>query len=116
MAAGRVRGAGPLTVTVDPYAGVRYTYLDTELKGKLDLPDLGIDARRTAEGDEHWVDPIVGVRTTWALGERWSLVLAGDVGGISTSDQYSAEAYGRSATGSACSATTTPTSSPATGC
>ena len=86
--------AGPLSVTVDPYAGARYTYLDTELKGKLDLPDFGIDAHRQVEGDEHWVDPIVGVRTGWTLGERWSLVLAGDVGGISTSDQYSAEAFG----------------------
>ena len=86
--------AGPLSVTVDPYAGARYTYLDTELKGKLDLPDFGIDAHRQVEGSEHWVDPIVGVRTGWTLGERWSLVLAGDVGGISTSDQYSAEAFG----------------------
>jgi hypothetical protein len=87
-------GAGPLTVTVDPYAGLRYTYLDTELKGRLDLPDLGVDARRTAEGDEHWVDPIVGLRTAWALGEHWNFVVAGDVGGVSTSDQYSAEAWG----------------------
>jgi hypothetical protein len=85
--------AGPLSVTLDPYAGARYTYLDTELKGKLDLPDFGIDARRTTEQSEDWVDPIVGVRTAWALGERWTLVLAGDVGGISTSDQYSAEAW-----------------------
>ena len=85
--------AGPLAVTVDPYAGFRYTYLDVELKGKLDLPDLGIDAKRTAEGDKQWVDPIVGLRTNWSLGERWSLVLAGDVGGVSTSDQYSAEAW-----------------------
>jgi hypothetical protein len=84
--------AGPLTVTVDPYAGVRYTYLETELKGKLDLPDLGVSVRRTTDADEHWVDPIVGLRTTWALGERWSLVLGGDVGGI-TSDQYSAEGF-----------------------
>ena len=34
------------------------------------------------------------MRTGWTLGERWNLVLAGDVGGISTSDQYSAEAFG----------------------
>ena len=87
-------GAGPLAVTVDPYLGARYTYLDAELKGKLDLPDLGIDAHRTADQSEHWVDPIVGLRTAWTLGERWSLVLAGDVGGINTSDQYSAEAWG----------------------
>jgi hypothetical protein len=87
-------GAGPLAMTVDPYLGARYTYLDTELKGKLDLPDLGIDAHRSTEQSKHWVDPMVGIRTAWSLGERWNLVLAGDVGGISTSDQYSAEAWG----------------------
>ena len=85
---------GPLSVTLDPYAGARYTFLRAELMGKLDLPDLGIDARRTAQQDEDWVDPIAGLRTIWNLGERWSLVAAGDVGGISTSDQYSAEAWG----------------------
>jgi hypothetical protein len=87
-------GAGPLAVTVDPYAGVRYTYLSTELSGRLDLPDLGIAARRTAEQDEHWADPILGLRTTWGMGERWSVVLAGDVGGVNTTDQYSAESFG----------------------
>ena len=35
--------AGPLSVAVDPYAGIRYTILDTQLKGKLDLPDLGVE-------------------------------------------------------------------------
>ena len=34
------------------------------------------------------------MRTGWTLGEHWNLVVAGDVGGISTSDQYSAEAFG----------------------
>jgi hypothetical protein len=86
--------AGPLSVTVDPYAGIRYTYLDTELKGRLDLPDLGVAARRTTETHEHWVDPIVGLRTAWTLGERISLILLGDVGGTSTNSQYSAEGVG----------------------
>ena len=86
--------AGPLAVTVDPYAGIRYTYLDTELKGKLDLPDLGVSGRRTTSQSEDWVDPIVGLRTTWSLGEHWSAVVGGDVGGVNTSDQYSAEAWG----------------------
>lgn len=85
--------AGPLSVTLDPYAGARYTFLRAEVTGKLDLPDFGIDARRTSSQDEHWVDPIIGLRTIWNLGERWSLVAAGDVGGTSTSDQYSAEAW-----------------------
>jgi hypothetical protein len=86
--------AGPLAVTLDPYAGARYTYLDSQLDGKLDLPRLGVSARRTADQSEDWVDPILGLRTIWTLGERWSLVAAGDVGGVSTSDQYSAEAWG----------------------
>jgi hypothetical protein len=86
--------AGPLGVSVDPYAGIRYTYLDTELKGKLDLPDLGIDAQRTVEADKQWVDPIVGLRTIWTLGERLSMILAGDIGGTSQSSDYSWEALG----------------------
>ena len=86
--------AGPLSVTVDPYAGIRYTYLDTELTGSLDLPDLGVDDRRTTEADKHWVDPIVGLRTAWTLGERLSLILAGDAGGISANSQYSAQGVG----------------------
>jgi hypothetical protein len=86
--------AGPLSVAVDPYAGVRYTYLDTELKGKLDLPDLGVNAKRTAEGDKQWVDPIIGLRTTWTLGERLSLIAAGDIGGTSQNSDYSWQAVG----------------------
>jgi hypothetical protein len=86
--------AGPLAVTVDPYAGIRYTYLDTELTGRLDLPDLGVNARRTTEANKHWVDPIVGLRTVWTLGARFSLILAGDVGGTSTNSQYSAQGVG----------------------
>lgn len=86
--------AGRLSVTVDPYAGIRYTYLDTELTGRLDLPDLGVDARRTTSADKHWVDPIVGLRTIWTLGERLSLSAAGDFGGTSMNSDYSWQAVG----------------------
>ena len=86
--------AGPLSVAVDPYAGIRYTYLDTELKGKLDLPNLGVNAKRTAEGDKNWVDPIVGLRTIWKLGDRLSLLAAADIGGTSQNSDYSWQAIG----------------------
>jgi hypothetical protein len=86
--------AGPLSVAVDPYAGIRYTYLDTELKGKLDLPDLGVNAKRTADSDQNWVDPIVGLRTIWTLGDRLSLLAAGDIGGTSENSDYSWQAIG----------------------
>jgi len=83
--------AGPLSVAVDPYAGLRYTYLDAQLRGKLDAPSFGIDEHRTVSGDEHWVDPVIGLRTIWTLGQRWSLLVAGDVGGTSTGTDYSAQ-------------------------
>jgi hypothetical protein len=87
-------GTVPLAVAIDPYVGIRYTYLDTELDGKLDLPRLGVEDSRTAEGDKQWVDPIVGLRTIWTLGDRLSLIAAGDIGGTSPDDQYSWGALG----------------------
>lgn len=90
----KLRQDMPLGVAVDPYAGIRYTYLDNELDGKLDLPRLDIERSRTAQADKHWVDPIVGLRTTFALGDRLSLIAAADAGGTSQSEQYSWEAVG----------------------
>jgi len=88
-------------VTLDPYLGARYTYLDTEVTGRLNTtvegPFGNITRERQRQGtqsaDKHRVDPIVGLRTLWNLGGRFSLVVAGDVGGISTSDQYSWQAW-----------------------
>lgn len=84
---------GPLAVTVDPYAGARFTYLDLSVRGRLDLPDLGLDRKRTESGDKAWVDPIIGLRTIWTLGDRWEVVLAGDIGGTDPNEQYSAEGF-----------------------
>ena len=116
LAARRLRQQpGRSAVTVDPYAGARYTLSDRRAEGQA--RPAGPRHRRAPDRrgqSEHWVDPIVGLRTAWTLGEHWNLVVAGDVGGISTSDQYSAEASSRSATASGCSAPTMPPSSPAT--
>lgn len=84
---------GPLSVAVDLYAGLRYTYLNLELKGKLDVPQLGIDAHRSVKGDEHWVDPLVGLRTIFNLGDRATFIASGNVGGTGSSE-YSWEAFG----------------------
>ena len=85
---------GPLIVTVDPYAGARYTLSGPPSCRASSTCRTSASTRAgPAEQSEHWVDPIVGLRTAWTLGEHWNLVVAGDVGGISTSDQYSAEAW-----------------------
>jgi len=93
--------AGPLTLTVDPYAGIRYTYLEGELRGRLDVArridrrrSIDVNRQETVSDDKHWVDPIVGLRTQWTLGERWALTAAGDVGGFKAGSDLSAQAIG----------------------
>jgi hypothetical protein len=74
-----------LTVTVDPYIGGRYTYLETQLDLKPG-PNFS--------GDQAWIDPIIGLRTIWGLSERWSVTLSGDVGGFSVGSDFAWQAVG----------------------
>ena len=69
---------GPQLI-IDPYVGVRYTYLDVD----LDIgggPNLG--------GDQDWVDPIVGLRTLWQLTPRWGVTAGGDIGGFGVGSDF----------------------------
>jgi hypothetical protein len=76
--------AGP-RVIVDPYAGVRYTYLDI---------DLDISGGPDVDGDKDWAEPIVGLRTLWELTPRWGLTAAGDVGGFGVGSDFAWQALG----------------------
>ena len=42
----------------------------------------------SARVDESWVDPIIGLRWTTPLSERWKLRLRGDVGGFSIGSSF----------------------------
>lgn len=35
-----------------------------------------------ASGEEHWFDPIIGVRSQWNFSEKWFLAAKGDIGGF----------------------------------
>lgn len=72
--------SGPVLVT-DIYAGGRYTYV------KLDL-DFNIPGLPRVNGSKDWVDPIIGVRTLWFLTPRWTLMVAGDIGGGSSGSDF----------------------------
>ena len=75
---------GPKLI-VDAYAGLRYTYADLD----LDIspgPDVG--------GHEDWVDPIIGLRTIWALTPRWNLSVHGDIGGFGVGSDFAWQATG----------------------
>jgi hypothetical protein len=73
------------TVTVDPYVGGRYTYLDI---------DLDVQGGRDFARSRGWVEPFVGVRTIWTFGDRWNVVAAGDVGGFGAGSDFAWQATG----------------------
>jgi hypothetical protein len=78
--------SGPVLVT-DIYAGGRYTFVGAELEGKV-IGFLDVDE------DEAWVDPIIGVRTLWALTPKWSLMVRGDIGGFGVNSDFVWQASG----------------------
>ncbi len=75
---------GPQLI-VDPYAGVRYTYLDV---------DLDISGGSNLSGDQDWFEPIVGLRTLWELSPRWGVTAAGDIGGFGIGSDFAWQAIG----------------------
>jgi len=70
---------------VDPYAGVRYTYLDL---------DLDISGGPSLGNDQDWFEPIVGLRTLWELSPRWGVTAAGDIGGFGVGSDFAWQAIG----------------------
>jgi hypothetical protein len=73
------------TVTMDVFAGARYTYLDIN----LDLKGF-----QNASGDKHWVDPLVGARAIFDLTERWAVSLDGSIGGFGVGSDFAWDAAG----------------------
>ncbi|OZI60166.1 hypothetical protein [Bordetella genomosp. 11] len=77
QAAGAYRVFDSPKTPVDILAGARYTYLDGDLdfsKSRL-LP-----AGPSRSGNVDWVDGFVGVRASYALTDKWSLVGYADAG------------------------------------
>jgi hypothetical protein len=64
---------------VEPEAGFRYTYLRTELE---------IRGGRTVDGNENWVDPLVGSRIGLDLSDRWVLFGETNVGGFGVGSDF----------------------------
>ena len=66
------------------FGGVRWW--DNEVKASLD-PSVGNGSLST-EISEDWVDPIVGLRWTRGLSDRWEIRLRGDVGGFGVGSDF----------------------------
>jgi hypothetical protein len=77
------------SLTVEPYAGFRYTLNDTTVT----LQDLPIVNLRSSN-NQKWTDPIVGARLRYLMTKAWSLTLAGDIGGTNAKTQHSYNVIG----------------------
>lgn len=69
-------------VPVDLIGAARYTTIDTDLNLVVTTGGLLPGGTRSLSAGESWWDPVVGVRALVPLGERWSVLLYGDVGGF----------------------------------
>lgn len=72
--------------TLDGVAGIRYTSLELD----VNLRTLG--AR--LNGDQDWVDPIVGARYSYQMTDRWTLRLYGDIGGFGAGSDFTWQGLG----------------------
>jgi opacity protein-like surface antigen len=67
--------------TFEPLGGLRYHYLQQEIKLKTTHPVLG-SAGTTLGGDEEWVEPFVGARLKYDLTENLAAKVRADFGGF----------------------------------
>lgn len=68
-------------IAIDPYAGLRYGYLKQEIELNVDIPLVGPQGT-TLRGSEDWVEPFIGGRILWEVGEKVTAGIRGDVGGF----------------------------------
>ncbi len=64
----------PGSISYEAFAGIRYFNLEASIEPRGALPG--------ASGSKDFVDPLVGARVTWDLGNRWVFDLEADIGGF----------------------------------
>ena len=66
-------------ITLDLYAGGRYTKLDLELNPAL---------LASRSGDKEWLDPIVGAKLVLPINQQWHIAANGDIGGFGVESDF----------------------------
>jgi hypothetical protein len=71
--------------SVEPYAGIRYTFNNTTLE---------VDTLKLRQ-NVNWVDPVIGIQLDYDFNKHWGSQLVGDIGGTNatTQNSYSAGAF-----------------------
>lgn len=70
-------------VSIEPYAGFRYTLNDTNIIVKF------LSSKVRAAKNVNWTDPLIGLRLDYLFMTNWLASLSGDIGGINGSTHYS---------------------------
>jgi hypothetical protein len=65
------------------FGGLRYNDLSTEVRARGPLGNVV-----GAEGDESWVDPLVGAHYSIPITDVWSATLRGDIGGFGVGSDF----------------------------
>jgi hypothetical protein len=73
---------------IDYFAGLRWW--DNEVNVMFD--PVILPGTLSAGINEDWIDPVIGVRWTNPLNEKWSFLLHGDVGGAGVGSDFTASA------------------------
>ncbi|MBE9549136.1 MAG: hypothetical protein IMF09_06965 [Proteobacteria bacterium] len=75
--------------TIELYAGGRFVDVNTVIKAEGQGP--GGNVGKVSIGDD-WIDPIVGVRGTWPLSEKWNIRANADIGGFGVGSDFAWQA------------------------
>jgi len=75
-------------LSLDAYAGARYTSLETESKLRV------FNQTFRSTGDKEWVDPLFGARAVLDLDRHWQMLLSGDIGGFGAGSEFTWSATG----------------------
>jgi hypothetical protein len=67
---------------LDLVGAARYTQLDTDLNLTTATGPLLPGGTRSLSASKSWVDPVIGIRATTPIAERWTLVSYFDIGGF----------------------------------
>lgn len=71
---------------IDFIAGGRYV----DLENKVSV----VGGPTLIDGNQDWLDPLVGARWTWGFADNWSLIARGDIGGFGVGSDFSWHALG----------------------
>jgi hypothetical protein len=74
--------------TLDVFGGIRWW--DNDVSLTLDL--MVLPGTQSAEIEQDWVDPVLGVRWRHPFSDKWDLMLRGDVGGFGVESDFTAAA------------------------